>query len=384
MAPRSKRIVIVAHHYPPHVTGVGMVAHDQAKRLVAAGHHVTVITSRTRKDEKTCVMDGVNVERVMALNVTERWGAPFPIFSPRLLLVLLRSVKNADIVHVHDAFYMSSFGAALCARIYRKPIVITQHVAMIPHPSKIIVGMQKVVYATTGALIFRWSNLVLTLNDRVEKFLVDRGVPLRKIVAFPNGVDTELFCPVTPEEKQELKKHFGMSLNKKIALFIGRFVPKKGFDKVLAAESDRYQLVFAGGDRPPHKNNQMIFLGKLPQVKVAQLYQAADVFILPSHGEGFPLSIQEAMASGLPVITTNDEGYKRYNLDERLVYLIDNPTNASVRHSIESIINDEERMQNMAAYSHRYAKANFSWPLIVARLERIYDELLQATENVGI
>ena len=302
MERQLKNILIVAHHYPPHITGVGMVAHNQAKHLVVAGYHVTVITSETGKNEKSCVMDGVNVIRIKAYNGFEDWSAPFPIFSPRLISTFLKFIKTTDIVHIHDAFYMSSFFAALFARAYKKPIVLTQHVAMIPHPNRLIVEIQKVVYATTGALIFYWSNVIITINDTVEKFLLGQGVSKNKIVALPNGVDTDLFHPVKNPEKYALKKQLGLSLDKKIVLFVGRFVPKKGFDKVLAVRSSKFQIVFAGGDAPETKVEDVVFLGKLSQIKLAQVYQAADIFILPSLGEGFPLSIQEAMATGLPVM----------------------------------------------------------------------------------
>ena len=373
---KPKHIVIVVHHYPPHITGVGLVAHNQAKKLVAMGHSVDVITSDTNKDEKSCNMDGVRVIRVKSLNTFEKWGAPFPIFSPRLFSILLKSIKKADIVHVHDAFYMSSFFAALFARLYKKPTVLMQHIAMIPHPSKLVVLIEKMVYATTGALIFHWSKSIITINDRVDQFLIERGVSQSKLISLPNGVDTDLFYPVGEEEKKILRSQFRLNQNKKVVLFVGRFVPKKGFDKVLAACSDEYQIVFAGGDAPQDSDDEIIFLGKLSQKKLAQVYQASDIFVLPSHGEGFPLSVQEAMASGLPVITTKDKGYERYRLDEKFVYLIDNPTKDSTRQAIKTLVKDDDLLRNMSAYSYRYARANFSWPLIATRLVKIYNDLL--------
>jgi D-inositol-3-phosphate glycosyltransferase len=375
MKNKPKHIIIVSHHYPPHITGVGLVAHNQAKNLVAAGHLVSVITSDTNKDEKSCNMDGVCVIRIKALNILEKWGAPFPIFSLKIFPVLLKSIKKADVVHVHDAFYMSTFFAVLCAHLYKKPIILMQHIAMIPHPSKFVVTIEKLVYATTGALVFRWSKSIITINDRVDKFLKVRGVSQSKLISLPNGVDTMLFHPVGKEEKKALRKQLGLSQNKKIILFVGRFVPKKGFDKVLAARNDEYQIVFAGGNPPHDSDEEILFLGKLSQKKLAQVYQASDIFVLPSQGEGFPLSVQEAMASGLPVITTKDEGYGRYRLDEKFVYLIENPTKDLVCQAIKTLVKDDDLLRNMSDYSYHYARTNFSWPLIISRIEKIYDDL---------
>jgi glycosyltransferase involved in cell wall biosynthesis len=372
----SKHILIVAHHYPPHITGVGMVAYNQAKRLAVMGHSVTVVTSETNKYEKSAIIDGVKVIRIKAWNFLEKWDIPFPLFSPRLLAVLLREAKKADIVHIHDVFYMSSFLAALCARWYHKIIVLTQHIALIVHPSKIVVAIEKIAYATTGAIIFTLSDSIMVYNDTVELFLVERNVPASKIIRLMNGVDGSIFHPVTDQEKRLLKEKLGLSPDKKIVLFVGRFVYKKGFTKVLAARSSNYQLVFAGGNATEENSEDVVFVGKLHPDEIVQVYQAADIFILPSESEGFPLSIQEAMSCGLPIISTNDRGYDRYLLDKKNVCLIDSPTDASVRAAIEGIVFDDTRLAEMGEYSRAYAAEHFNWDVLVGQLTTIYDALL--------
>ena len=97
---------------------------------------------------------------------------------------------------------------------------------------------------------------------------------------------------------------------------MGRFVPKKGFDILYQAKDPSYLLVFVGGGMIPDyikSDHSVKIIGPLPQEELAMLYKASDVFILPSYGEGFPLSIQEAMATGLPIITS-----KQNNLDQTL------------------------------------------------------------------
>lgn len=369
------KILLVSHYYPPHVGGMELVAFYQAKLLAAQGHSVTVVTSKVGTEEHSGVFQGVEVVRVPALNLFEKkWGVPFPIFSPSLFFVLMRSAKKVDVVHVHDAFYMSSFFAAVCARWYRKPVVLMQHVEMIAHPSSLVMFLQKVVYATTGAYLFNVSSKILTLNDRVERFLAERGVPQHKLVAFLNGVDTDLFYPATTEEKQVLKEKLGLAPDKKTLLFVGRFVPKKGFQKLLGIHDARYQMVFCGGAKPEHAPDHAVFLGSMSHADTAQAYRAADAFVLPSVGEGFPLSVQEAMASGLPVITTNDSGYARYGFNHDLIRLIDNPTTQSVEVAINDLVSDPEHMKAMSRYSREYALAHFSWAKVIGTLIDIYKD----------
>lgn len=378
MTSASKNIIIVTHHYPPHITGVGSVAKNHAERLAKLGHSVTVVTSDTAPDEKNDYINNVNVIRIKANNISESWGAPFPIFSLKLIPSLLQSIKTTDIVHIHDAFYMSSFWAAVIAWWYRKPIVLTQHVSMIAHPSKIIVLIQKVVYATTGAIIFRLSDRIITFNNRIEDFLIGKKVAPLKMVTLYNGVDTDVFYPVTTEDKGKIKKEFGVSLDKKIVLFVGRFVPKKGFDKVLALRSKNYQIVCAGGEAPKEDfGDDIVFLGQLNQQKMVQAYQMADIFILPSESEGFPLSVQEAMASGIPVITTDDPGYARYNFDKKYLSLIDSTNQQLIQHTVDTLSNDSELLKKMSAYSKEYAFEHFDWKQTISKLDAIYTSLLE-------
>ncbi len=377
------KILIVAHYYPPHIGGIELVAKHQAERLAAHGHVVTVLTSSVSKREHE-ESGMISLIRIPALNFFEKWGVPFPIFYPRVVIELIRQVKQHDVVHVHDAFYISSFVAALCAWWYRKPVVLTQHVEMVEHPSRIVMLVQKLIYATTGKVVFAVSRAIITLNDRVALFLERHGVIRDKLVSLANGVDTELFHPASREEKRMAREHFGLDPERRIALFVGRFVPKKGFDKLLAAHSDTYQIVFAGGTRPfgVADTSHAVFLGALPHAQLPALYHAADVFVLPSEAEGFPLSVQEAMSSGLPVITTNDPGYARYGFDHDLLCLLDDRNGPSIRDAITGVMNDQEKMSGMAAYSRRYATEHFGWERVISSLINLYEGLLSGPISI--
>ncbi|HEV2402803.1 MAG TPA: glycosyltransferase family 4 protein [Candidatus Saccharimonadales bacterium] len=373
---RSRKVLIVSHYYPPHLGGIEYVAQHQAKYLATAGCTVAVVTSSVSPGEKSTIADGVRVIRVKAWNGLQKQGIPFPVFSPRLLGVLIKEAKQADIVHIHDAFYLSSLVALVAARLSKKPVVLTQHVALIPHSSKLVNLIEKAVYATTGAGVFRFSSRILTLNDRVEAFLIAHRVNSAKIVQLPNGVDTELFRPAADQERDSIRKKYSLSQDRPIVLFVGRYVPKKGFDQLLASSSELYQLVFVGGTTKRKNSNDLAFLGELPQHKLAEVYRAADIFALPSEGEGFPLSVQEAMASGLPVVMKDDEGYKRYNLQKGLVWLLEDRSPVVIKDALASIIKDDKRYKEMSEYSLAYANSYFAWPGVIRRLNKLYDEVI--------
>jgi glycosyltransferase involved in cell wall biosynthesis len=107
---------------------------------------------------------------------------------------------------------------------------------------------------------------------------------------------------------------------------------------------------------------------------MADAYRACDVFALPSTDEGFPLTVQEAMSSGLPVVTTDDPGYAPYALDRDHVTLL--PRDAGrLREALHGLAADRARRDRMARYSRAYAADGFSWSGHAGSLLRIYAEV---------
>ncbi len=373
----TMKITIICHCYPPHLGGLEIVAWNHATRLASMGHEVAVITSNIDQSKKECITGNLRICSIFALNLFEQWGIPFPIFSPRLLTVLNKEIKNTDVVHIHDAFYMSSFFGALFALLHKKPIVLMQHVEFVYHPNKLVLFIQKIVYSTVGILVFRLSSLVLTYNTRVQKFLLKQKVLSERITLFPNGVDTQLFHPASSEEKQEIRVKYNISPNKKVVLFVGRLVAKKGYEKLLAAHSQKYQIVLVGGDKSSKSaSSDILFLGKISQEQTAEVYRAADIFALPSVSEGFPLSIQEAMASGLPIVTTYDKGYEFYNFNHNKFFLLKDPSCNELKMTLETIVSDEIKMQEMSEYSRQYCLDHFNWFIVMTKLVSLYQDVI--------
>lgn len=356
------RVLLVSHFYPPHVGGIENVVRREAEGLLSQGAEVTVLTSADCSS--VTVERGVRVVRVAAWNGAERRaGVPFPLFSPVLLPAALRWARWADAVHVHDCLYLSSWAAGLAAKLTHTPYVLTQHVAVVDHPSGLVQAVQRAVYGVAGRALLRGARTVLTLNASVAAFVRTYGARVERHLA--NGVDTELFHPVADDaERTLLRKRFGLPSDRVLVLFVGRLVPKKGYDLLLAAHSSEagYDLVFSGaGDAQALIGRPGVHhLGALSPDGVAEAYRACDVFALPSTAEGFPLTVQEAMASGLPMVTTDDPGYAPYELDRDHVCLLPREVPA-LSEALRLLAADPERRARMATYSRTYAERAFAW-----------------------
>lgn len=376
---RPLRVLLVSHYYPPHVGGIEMVVRQEAVRLAAAGAEVVVLTSGRRSASE--VEDGVRVVRVAAWNGAERRaGVPFPVLSPRLLIRALRWARWADVVHVHDCLYLTSWAAGLAAAVTRTPLVLTQHVALVQHPSVLVRLVQQAVYAVAGRFLLGRARSVHTLNSAVTEFVVRLGARPERVRHLPNGVDTGLFRPAASEEESHrTRAALGLPGHRPLVLFVGRLVPKKGYDLLLEAADGSFDLVFAGdGDTAGFAGRDDVHhLGSLAPQDLARVYRACDVFALPSTAEGFPLTVQEAMSSGLPVVTTDDPGYAPYRLDGSQAVLVPRRV-PELRAAVRELVRDRERRADMGSAARRYAETRFAWDAhVVGLLEHYRDALPQ-------
>lgn len=360
--------IIVTYAHPYIGSGLGVVAKAQAEALAAQGHHVTLISSNIPRAAKNFVLNGVTHVKVPALALLERLHVPVPLLFFNIRAI--RAIKYAGIVHVHDILYPSSFCAALLAKFYKKRVVITQHVPHVHYTNKLINTLETMTFCSLGLLTLLLGDAVLVLNASVY-----RWIKYYKDAVFylPNGVDLKIFTRPVGQEKQSIRERYQIPLNSFMALYVGRFVPKKGFDILYQAQDPAYLLAFVGGGSIPSyiKNDAKVkVFGPLPQEALAQMYKASDVFVLPSYDEGFPLSIQEAMATGLPIITSK-ENCSSPLLDSPFVLPVER-TATDIQSAIKRVQADEQLRTDMSDYAYRVARPHYSWERNTVQLVEIY------------
>jgi len=354
------------------------VVWQQAHSMAENGYHVVVLTSRYRQSGSEEDADSrIEVIRLPCWHVLESlFSIVFPLFSPRLVYELWRQVKRADVVHIHDVFYMSSWVAGVLAVLAGRPILLTQHVAMVEHPSRLVMFVQRLVYGTIGRWIFFKARSIVVYNKNVHAFLRSRGVPETRILLMANGIDTSEFCPATPDERIEIRKRFGLPQDRRLVLFVGRLVEKKGYQILLEARDAAYDLVFAGpGSIPRHGRTQGVhWVGPLDQAETRELYRACDLFAFPAVGEIFTLVMQEAMACGLPVLTTDDPAYMG-SIASGSVVLCRRDAD-SFRAAIKGLLADMDRLLALGVRGRQLAIRHFDWRANISRLLDAYSDVL--------
>lgn len=303
---RRPRLLLVTHYFPAHRGGVEIVAGELAARL-SSQFEIQWLAADCDKPPN---LEGIRSEGQAAWNKLERLGLPWPIWKRKAWSALWRAVRNADLVHLHDYIYPSNMVALALARLYRKPVVITQHIGDIEYRNPLLRFTLRQVNRVVGRHLLCRADQVIFISPRV-KTLFERFTPFKRAPLFwPNGVDLATFHPLDNARRQSLRARLGAAPEQVVVLFAGRFVEKKGlaFIHQLAQRQAGWRWWFAGWGNPgPYDPRGW----NLPQTHVwhdrqgagmAELYQAADVLVLPSYGEGFPLVVQESLACGTPVV----------------------------------------------------------------------------------
>lgn len=191
--------------------------------------------------------------------------------------------------------------------------------------------------------IKRFVTFFVTGPESMKEYYVNVvGVKSDKLKILYNDIDTSRFYKVEKLKKESIKNELGLSNDKKIILFVHKFSPVRrsklyvrNFVEQFYNESlfEDYLFYFIGDGKDKDDieaevkamgyQDKVFFLGSLPNAEVHQFYQIADIFINPTHAEGFPRVLIEAMACGLPIVTTNAGGIKDILGTNQLQYMSD-------------------------------------------------------------
>ena len=381
------RILFLTHYALPHVGGIEVAVDGLSRALRERGHEVRQVASDGHNAEGTPAAgageDAGGVVRVPALDLLHaRFGVPFPVFSPALAGVLRREVARADVVHGHGFLYLSTVaGLAHARRQARRgggpARVLTEHVGHVRYDSALVNGAERLAIASLGRAAARSAQAIVALNARVEQE-VRALAPGREVLRIPNGVDTGAYRPPEPGERAALRAELGWDARPR-ALFVGRLVPKKGAGVAAAAATragGAFEAVFAGPGRLDlAPADHVTVLGAQSAARVAQLYRAADALVLPSRGEGFPLTAQEALASGLPVVLGDDDAYRDYVAGAGRAITLVRPEAGAVAEALARLFADDAARAQAGADGARYARQTFSWPHTAAAHEALYTRL---------
>lgn len=160
-----------------------------------------------------------------------------------------------------------------------------------------------------------------------------------KTLVLPNAINPQEFYNIP---KDKARKILGYKIEDRIAIFVGTFCHRKGVLRVIQAveKIESLKLILIGSGEQEAKSDRIIFSGKVPHDKIYLYLNAADVFVLPTLAEGCCNAIVEALACGLPIVSSN-LSFNKDILNESNSIMI-NPENIDeIAVALDQIINDE-------------------------------------------
>ena len=382
------KICLVTHFFPPHIGGIEKVAVEQSKRLAKLGYQISVLTS------KTCEQRERHVERIRvfsypSLNVVERFGIPYPILSFKAYKCFADVVEKCDIVHAHGHAYMSSYMACRVAKKYRKPFIVTQHNTFIDYQSWLNI-VEHVNDWTVGRTVLRSADRVIAVSRKTMEYVLKLGADSSKTSVLHNGVDTDFFRPMNRGESRD---RLSLPKDKTVLITIRRLVYKNGLDTFIESASilrrDYPHLLFIIVGRGPNREliekrlrelrieDSIRLVGFVPEKLLPLYYNAADYFVIPSSsGEGLPLVLLEAMACGLPVITTSVGGTPEIVEDMKNGVLVPPRNPKALAETISMFLSNKGLGQAIGTKARKTVEDELPWEENVRRLQNVYDELL--------
>lgn len=324
------KVCIFTETYHPEVGGGETQARLLAEGLSAGGHSIMILTRRSRRDSDRVELIGVTpVFRLPppGSGQLKKWGL---IFSSIPWLVRMR--RHYDIVFV-SGYRVIGISAVLVCKLLGKGCILKADSQGEMSGSFFEPGLRRLGISPTGwpfQVFLRLRNLVLKQADAFSAISNDialelsaAGVASSKIHRIPNSVDTARFCPAEPAHKARLRETLALRDDVPVAVYTGRLVSYKGLPLLLNVWHQLQKrhanailiLVGSGGLDihnceaelrayvSTHALGQSIrFAGSVSNVEM--YLQAADLFAFPTENDAFPTSLIEAMACGLPVVTT--------------------------------------------------------------------------------
>lgn len=301
------KLLVVTHYFPDHGGGIELVAEQLASCFAGLGMQVHWLSSDT--DAIPLIQQkGVTFEPIPASNIIERHTQlPYPLWHISAIRTLWRAIGAADIVHVHEHIYACSLMTLVIAQLRRRPVVITQHMGALWLRGRWLTFIFNCISRGLARLAFAVATNTVFISDNVRHFFRRQRDPNARIIF--NGVDTERFHPPSQRERESARVRLGLREDQQIVLFVGRFVKKKGLriiERLAHYFPDVVWLLVGSGPEQPAGHANVRVIGRIDNDKLPQFYQASDLLLLPSAGEGLPLVVQEALCCGLGVLSTTE------------------------------------------------------------------------------
>lgn len=375
-------IAVISSLFYPYYGGAEKQLELLARECLSRGVDCLVITRRLGCLKSTECLNSLPIYRIFASSANSVWLSTLTfIISGCFFFITHPSVTRK--VHILQADCDSPGVIALIIGIlFRKRVVIRMR------------GTGQQEFISKSRVLTAYLRTILKLSDSTviqydqERALVGMGINARKIRLIPNGVNVNFFKKSNTALSKGIREKMGLN-SFVIGLYVGRIDHIKGLDILLAAlpnvleKYPEFRLIVVGsGPFKDHVcrqseslgiNGKVIFKGDVEDVK--KYYEIADIFILPSRGEGISNALLEAMSMELPVIATDVGGSKKVVTNLTNGFLVE-VSASEISKKIKLLIGDVVLRRNFGKAARRTIETCFSSAEIAEKYCELYLQVL--------
>ena len=388
----NMKILHVVVNLKPSHGGPPRAVMGMCKALANHGHDVSIFTTDISDNGRVDFPNGkpINTDGYKIYYYSYGIIRKYPI-SFSLAIALKENIRQFDIVHIHGLYAFHTIITAYYCRKFNTPYIIRPQGSLDPYLRN---------KSKTRKFLFHKLFLDYAINqaNAVHYTAIDEKIKAHDALGYRTntfilglGIDLDEFnqLPV----KNYFRRKYQLPLNQPIILFLGRINFKKGFDllakafgKVLSAYPQA-KLFIAGPEDPGFgdvvrnwliENNAMentVFTGMLLGKEKLAAYVDADIFVLPSYAENFGITLAEAMACRLPIITTNQVNIWQEIHEAKAGDVIScNPDELS--HSILKLLSNPDLRYKYAENGRKLVEEKFNWELVGEKLSNQYENLI--------
>ena len=343
-AERPLRVAVFTTSYPRNAEDfAGRFVADLVDRIREQGLEVEVVSPGVYRDYGLSLCDGGIVRHLKH----HPWLAPLLLLS--MVRTLRRAARQADLVHANW------LAGAAVARFCGRPFVVTLHGTGSAGRFSDLALARRVPWLVR--LLLRRAGAVICVSTVLADAM--RSIGVRHVHFVPNGV---AIPRVRLDEADE-----------PFVLFAGRLSEEKGIRELV--EATRGLRLIVAGDGPLRALVPDA-LGFVPHEELERLYDGAAIVVLPSHREGLPVCLIEAMAHGRPVVATTVGGIPELVADGRTGLLVTPGDAAGLRVALERLLADAELRDRMGRAGRNRVSRLCGWKGVIEETLASYREAL--------
>ena len=375
--------------------GMSVYVREVARELGNLGHLVDIYTllNGSRQNQIAELYDNVRLIHLNAgnngnMNKLALYGHLDDFFKE---LEGFRNHESVDYDLIHSHYWLSGRVGSWAQEGWKVPHVFMFHTVGAVKNSTAGSEKEPELRTAIEKHLARKCDRILVATDRERDHLVQHyGASPETIGVVPCGVNLDLFRPL---DKAAARQQLGFAQDESIVLYVGRFAPVKGIDRLMEAiahlqHHQRLRLVIVGGDgdgAPEYKyfrrlakklsiQDLVTFIGRIEQDRLPPYYSAADVLAVPSHYESFGLVALESLASGTPVVATRVGAMESILREGETGHVVKNGSPRSIADAIETFIS---RPHASSADEVRASVFNFSWANVASAMIDEYGAVLR-------